>query len=166
MTVRREGRLRNLGTRLENGLKAGLIESGQLVSQRATRKAPRDTGRLKRSIHEGRPYRSTRTRWVIDVGTNVEYAATQEFGSGIHAEGGGKPITITAKNKQALSFNWPNAPAGVQAMFPTTFPRVFFKSVQNRGVRPQPYLRPALRQSSKEIRAIMLRAVVGAMRKR
>jgi hypothetical protein len=100
------------------------------------------------------------------VGTNVEYAAAQEFGSGIYAEGGGKTITITAKNKQALSFNWPNAPAGVQAMFPSTFPRVFFKSVQNRGVRSQPYLRPALRQSKKEILTIILKAVVGAMTRR
>ena len=164
MTVRREGRLKTLGARLENGIKRGLILSGRVVAQRATRKAPRDTGRLKRSLTHGNPYRVNARRWGIDVGTNVEYAPAQEFGSGIYAEGGGQPIIIRPKTKQALSFEWPNAPASVAAMFPKTFPRVFFASVTHKGVRPQPYLRPALKESRSVIRAILLKSIAGSMR--
>lgn len=163
--VRSAGKSNNLNARVENGLKRGLILSGRVVAQRAQLKAPRDTGRLKRSLTHSQPYQAAPKRWAIDVGTNVEYAAAQEFGSGIYAENGPrKPITITPKNKQALSFEWPDAPASVAAMFPNTFPRVFFKKVVSKGNRPHPYLRPALRESKAAVNGIILRSVAGAMR--
>lgn len=67
--------------KLENAQKLGLLESGMLVSQRATQKAPIDTGRLKRSIHPTIPQNVGYGVQVTAVGTNVEYAPDQEFGT-------------------------------------------------------------------------------------
>lgn len=85
MSVKREGKLEGLEARLDNGMKRGLILAGKLVAQRATRKAPIDKGRLKRSITHGQPERQG-DRYRIEVGTNVEYAPYQEFGTGDKAE--------------------------------------------------------------------------------
>jgi len=109
MPITRAGKLNNLPARLDAAIKRGLIEGGQVVAQRATRKAPRDTGRLKRSITAGSPKQVSRAAYRIDVGTNVEYAAAQEFGSGIHAESGPKK-RIEPKGNKPLAFKWKNAP--------------------------------------------------------
>lgn len=147
------GELKNKGMA---GLDRGLILAGQLVAQRATGKAPIDTGRLKRSITQGRPYSKSGGRRAIDVGTNVIYAAIQEFGGKIPAH------TIRPRVKQALAFKWPNAPAGAN---PGKGGLFVFKSVNHPGaiIPAQPYLRPALKESIKDIDIIIGRSVVGAM---
>jgi len=81
--VKRKG-TQNLAGKLENGVIRGLVLAGDVVFQRAQRKAPVDTGRLKRSIHRGDPIGISPTLYTIKVGTNVEYAKAQEFGSDIH----------------------------------------------------------------------------------
>jgi HK97 gp10 family phage protein len=68
--------------KLENAQKRGLILAGKLVSQRATGKAPIDTGRLKRSITASTPRKLGPAHYAIEIGTNVEYAIYQEFGTG------------------------------------------------------------------------------------
>ncbi len=118
MPVRRAGKLNNLSARLDVAIKRGLIESGMVVAQTASQKAPVDTGRLMRSITYGRPEKMSKTGYEIDVGTNVEYAATQEFGSGIYGESGMQEA-IKRESKRGI---------------------IFFVS----GVKAQPYLRPAL----------------------
>jgi HK97 gp10 family phage protein len=147
------GQLKNLGLA---GLDRGLILSGQLVAQRATRKAPRQTGRLKRSIKQGRPYSRTGGRRAIDVGTNVIYGRIQEFGGTI------PPMVIRPRIKQALAFEWPGAPGGLS---PSKSGKFVFKSVNRPAITipAQPYLRPALNESKKEIKLIIGRSVVGAM---
>jgi len=163
VTTRTAGKLRRLAAKADSGLRVGLILSGKLISQRATRKAPRATGRLKRSIHEGKPYNTGRTAMAIDVGTDVEYAAAQEFGSGIHAERGPKePIRIYPVKKQALAFEWPDAPAGLT---PSKTGKYVFASVSHPGVKAQPYLRPALNESVGDIRKLILKSVAGALRR-
>jgi HK97 gp10 family phage protein len=160
-TTRRAGKLRRLAAKAENGMRIGLILSGKLVAQRATRKAPRDTGRLKRSIKEGKPYKVRKGALGIDIGTNVKYARAQEMGSGLFAEKGAKKkIEIRPKNKKALSFYWPNAPAGLT---PSSSGKYVFSKVMHPGVRAQPYLRPALAESTNEIKKIIIRSVVGAI---
>lgn len=129
MPITRAGKLNNLPARLDAAIKRGLIEGGQVVAQRATRKAPRDTGRLKRSITAGSPKQVSRAAYRIDVGTNVEYAAAQEFGSGIHAESG------------------PKTSSGL----------FFFLSVA--GALAQPYLRPALNESRKIITDLLIKNI-------
>lgn len=157
------GELRNKGIA---GLDRGLILSGQLVAQRATGKAPIDTGRLKRSItfghakgdviQQGRPYSTSGGRRAIDVGTNVVYAAVQEFGHTFPS------MIITPRKAQALAFKWPNAPANLPAGKGGLH---YFKSVTRPQItiKAQPYLRPALKESKKDIDIIIGRSVVGAM---
>lgn len=51
-----------------------------MVEREARKRAPVDTGRLRNSIsHRIRPVGTTRL--VAEIGTNVEYAAAQEFGT-------------------------------------------------------------------------------------
>lgn len=112
---------------LENRIKKALILSGQLVAQRATQKAPILTGRLKRSITSGQPFLIGAKTWAVLVGTNVEYAKYQEFG------------TLSRSELPELSVD-PSRPGGVP---------------------PSPYLRPALRESVEDIKAIIARSVEG-----
>lgn len=81
-TVKRKGILNSKLAKLENAQKLGLLEAGMLVAQRATQKAPRDTGRLKRSIHPTVPQKVGAGKMITLVGTDVEYAIYQEFGTG------------------------------------------------------------------------------------
>jgi phage gpG-like protein len=157
------GELKNKGLA---GLDRGLILAGQLVAQRATGKAPIATGRLKRSItfghatgdaiQQGRPYSRPGGTRAIDVGTNVIYAKIQEFGGRIPEH------PITPRVKQALAFKGPNAPAGLK---PGKGGLFVFKSVNHPGaiIPAQPYLRPALKESRKDIDIIIGKSVLGAM---
>jgi len=157
MSVTAAGKLNSLAPKAENGLKRGLILSGKLVAQRATNKAPRLTGRLKRSIAESAPYAVGRGAWGVDVGTNVEYAAIQEFG------GKTKAHIIRARNKKALAFDWPGAPAGLK---PGKDGKYYFRLVNHPGslITAQPYLRPALHESRNDIRRLVAVNVAGAIR--
>jgi phage gpG-like protein len=147
------GELKNKGMA---GLDRGLILSGQLVAQRATGKAPIKTGRLKRSITQGRPFSKPGGRRAIDVGTNVIYAAVHEFGHTFPAK------VITPKKAQVLAFKWPNAPADLPAGKGGLH---YFKKVTRPQftIKARPYLRPALKESKKDIGTIIGRSVLGAM---
>ena len=147
MAVRRDGKFKKAGPKIENGVKRGLIEAGMLVAQRASGKAPRDTGRLKRSVTQGQPFTVGAQRWAIDVGTNVEYAAVQEFGLQ------NQPIT----DKQRRFF-WAKFIETANPMW-----RALALS-DTYTVPAHPYLRPALDESTKDIRRIILKSVVGALR--
>lgn len=43
-----------------------------------------------------------------------------------------------------LAFEWPDAPQEVQEMFESTFPTVFFKTVEVEGIEPLGFLRGAM----------------------
>lgn len=156
--VRREGKLSSgeLNNLAIAGLDRGLILSAQLVAQRATRKAPIKTGRLKRSIIQGRPYTRVGGSRAIDVGTNVVYARIQEFGGKI------PPHDITPRVKKALAFEWPNAHEGLT---PSKSGKYVFAFVNHPGaiIPAQPYLRPAIDESRNEAKTIIGKSVVGAM---
>lgn len=155
MPVKREGKLDNIEPKLENALKRGLIEAGKIVAQRATNKAPRDTGRLKRSVTQGTPQKINRLRFKIDVGTNVEYAAIQEFGGTIQIP------EIRPVNKKALAFNWPGAPAHLVSKSG----KVVLKKVKAHPVTvpAHPYLRPALEESKAVIRILIVKNMIKAL---
>ena len=148
MPVRRAGLFKNAGARLENGMKRGLILSGQLVAQRGTRQAPRDTGRLKRSITKGQPYNLGRWRWAIDVGTNVEYAAAQEFGLDRQQ--------ITDRQRRFFWAKWSetNEPMWKALGLSQTY-----------TIPAQPYLRPAIEQSRGDVYRLIYKSVIAALRK-
>lgn len=161
MAVKRSGKLQNVKARVENGTKNGLLLAGDLVAQRATRKAPIDTGRLKRAITRSNPKKKG-SNWIITVGVfKVKYARAQEFGSGLHAtRRPKKKIKIVPNKKQALAFKWPNAPSSLK---PSKSGKHIFLSVMHPGVKAQPYLRPALEESQEDITKIIGNAVVGAL---
>lgn len=81
MTVKASGKLDALEGKLENGLKAGLILSGDLVAQRAQLKSRVKSGRMKRSITRGNPVMRGRSG-SIDIGSGLEYFPVHERGSG------------------------------------------------------------------------------------
>lgn len=89
MPVRKAGKLDQMEAKIENGIKEGLILSGELVAQRAKVKARVKTGRMKRNIHRGNPQQVSRG-WMITVGGNVFYLPYHEFGTGDKAEDPGK----------------------------------------------------------------------------
>ena len=64
------------------------VKSGALIVERdAKGKASYKSGTLKRSIHI-EPIEKTKTRVVVSVGTNLEYARIQEFGGVVKAKKG------------------------------------------------------------------------------
>lgn len=87
--------------------------------------APVRSGRLKASI-QADPVRRTGP-WTIDTGVraNAPYAAP------VHE--GARPHLIRAKHAPVLSFYWPKVGR-----------RVFFKSVNHPGNRPNPFLSNAV----------------------
>lgn len=146
MTVRRSGEFKDAAARVENGVKRGLILAGDLVAQRATNRAPRDTGRLKRSITRGDPYLTGPQRWAIDVGTNVIYAAAQEFGY------------IGTVTERQRAFFWHMYAETGEGMW-----RALALSKQY-VIPMRPYLRPAVWLSGPDISRLILRSVLGAIR--
>lgn len=168
-TVTRKGKLSSgeLKNKATAGLDRGLIIAGQLVAQRAAKKAPVDTGRLQRSItygtattttvQQGRPYTTSGGKRAIDIGTNVIYARIQEFGGTIPSH------TVYPVKASVLAFKWPNAPSGLPAGAGGLH---YFKKVTIPAVKlkAQPYLRPAIEQSKEDIRNIIIKAVVGAIK--
>lgn len=148
------GQIKNLAYA---GLDRGLILSGQLVAQRAAKKAPVDTGRLQRSVKAGRPYSRPGGKRAIDIGTNVEYAQAIEEGATIPSK------VITPRNASVLAFKWPNAPTDAPAGKGGLH---YFKSVTlpQRKIKAQPYLRPAIEESADDIKNIISRSVIGAMK--
>ncbi len=157
MSVHRKGDFQPKSARVDNGIKRGLILSGKLVAQRGSQKAPRKTGRLKRDIAEGQPFVIADRRYGIDVGTNVEYAAVQEFGATINIP------EIRPRNKKALAFAWPGAPPGMAPGKGGKF--VFAKVAAHTVTIPaHPYLRPALRESKGDITRILLKSIIGSLK--
>lgn len=81
MAVKRSGKMKGLPAKAESGVREGLILAGDLIAQRAAQKAHVVSGRLKRSISRGNPVR-TPQGMTIAVGSNVNYAAIEEFREG------------------------------------------------------------------------------------
>lgn len=141
------------------GMIKGVDASGMLVAQRASDNAPVDTSNLATSIHHQSPQVVGAGTVITLVGTNVEYARAQEMGSGLYAEvGPQEKIPIEPVNAKALAFEWPGGPEDHSAYDPESG-LFFFGRVMHPGVRAQPYLRPALKDSEEDIRLLILRAV-------
>lgn len=150
--------------RLIVGATKGLLAWGNLVAQRATLKAPVKSGRLARSITVGTVHMIDRGKLAINVGTNVEYAAAQEFGSGIHSPNPADRhlIPIRARRKKSLAFKWEGGPTDISAYDPDSG-MWFFKVVYHPGVRAQPYLRPAVHETGQEGVNLVTSAIIAEL---
>ena len=162
MAVKREQNRDSIMVKMIIGVRIGLDAWGALVAQRASLKAPVATGELARSVNyavESMPEMAA--AWRAVIGTNISYAAAQEFGSGLHDPDQPHFIPIPALgnvNAKTLAFEWPNAPAGMKPDPDTGL--FFFKRVLHPGVPAQPYLRPASRGTQEERQSLPLAALV------
>lgn len=135
----------------------GVLAWGELAAQRASLKAPVQTGRLARSITQGIPFGIQPYIWAILIGSNLVYARAHELGSGIHASDPSERelILIEAKNKKSLAFFWPGGTKDISAYDPESG-KHFFKRVFHPGVPAHPYLRPAAHETKADgVRLVM-----------
>lgn len=100
---------------------------GEYIEGDAKLRCPVDLGNLRNSIN----YKVDENELSVIIGTNVEYAAYVEFGTGEFAEDGegrkGGWFYVNDKGETHFTF----------------------------GNKPQPYLRPALLENEEEIKNIM-----------
>ena len=112
-------------------LDAALGKACALVERSAKQKAPKDTGNLRRSITS----KVEGTEGVVY--TPLEYAPYVEYGTGLFAESGGRQDVPW--NYQDDEGNWHSTS----------------------GMKPQPYMRPALNENKEEILRIIKEGLIG-----
>jgi hypothetical protein len=147
----------------------GVDAWAKLTAQRAGQYAPVDTATLSQSIIKDpagpKFFRDgADLKFTHRVGSGLEYAFVQEYGSGKYSEtpegapqrprraypiiAGALQSPPLEGGKKALAFFWPNAPKGME---PTGEDGKFlFSYVMHPGVRPKHYLRDARRDTAKE----------------
>lgn len=114
-----------------SNLNAALGKACALVERSAKQKAPKDKGDLRRSITS----KVEGTEGVVY--TPLEYAPYVEYGTGLFAENGGR--TDVPWNYQDDEGNWHSTS----------------------GMKPQPYMRPALNENREEILRIIKEGLIG-----
>ena len=114
-----------------SNLNAALGKACALVERSAKQKAPKDKGDLRRSITS----KVEGTEGVVY--TPLEYAPYVEYGTGLFAERGGR--TDVPWNYQDDEGNWHSTS----------------------GMKPQPYMRPALNENREEILRIIKEGLIG-----
>lgn len=110
-------------------LTAAMGKACALVERSAKQKAPKGTGELRRSITS--KVDNSGDEIVGEIFTPLEYAPYVEFGTGLFAENGGR--TDVPWNYQDDKGEWHSTS----------------------GMKPRPYLRPALDENREEILRII-----------
>lgn len=111
--------LRVVATRLEKAVKRLVRSSGDYAEQQMRKRAPKRTGRLRKSIRK----RVNLATLEVEVGPTVPYAVYVEYGT--------RPHTITPVRAEALRFQ-----VGTTVVFaklvrhPGTKPRWFIRETQ------------------------------------
>lgn len=117
----------------ENTLEKALGQACAIVEATAKQKAPKDTGELRRSITSRVEQQGD--DFVGIVYTPLEYAPYVEYGTGLFAEEGGRADT------------------------PWSYQNDKGEWVSTSGMKPQPYLRPALDENREEILRILAEVI-------
>ena len=112
--------LERVGMQAESFAKANITQSGAV-----------DTGNLRNSITHQVSVFSFKEAKEVYIGTAVQYAPYVEFGTGIHAETGGRQTPWVFKNPKDGRF------------------------YMTRGMKARPFLRPAVRDHIAEYKAII-----------
>lgn len=135
MSIKIEG-TNSLISKLEDINKAQALENAMgkacaLVENSAKRKAPKDTGALRRSIESKVESNGKDVQGLVF--TPLEYAPYIEYGTGLFAEKGGRTevpwFYVDDEGKGHLT----------------------------KGIHPHPYMRPALNENIKKIKDILLK---------
>ena len=117
-----------------NKLTAALGKACAVVERSAKQKAPKDTGELRRSITS--KVEKEGNGAVGIVFTPLEYAPYIEFGTGLFAEKGGRKDVPW--NYQDDKGEWHSTS----------------------GMKPQPFMRPALNENREQIKRILKEAIL------
>lgn len=117
----------------EEALKQALGRACALVERSAKQKAPKGTGELRRSITS--QVETDGEDLVGVVFTPLLYAPYVEFGTGLFAESGGR---------QDVPWNYQDDEGEWHS---------------TSGMKPQPYMRPALNENREEIKRILGEAI-------
>lgn len=76
-----KAKLKTLASDVQSqAFKAALLTGALVVENDAKTRVPYVTGTLRRSIHSGTPYTEGQAGLVVDIGTDIEYAARIEYG--------------------------------------------------------------------------------------
>lgn len=109
---------------LENKIAEALEQACLLVEADAKRNCPVDDGQLRQSI----THKVDIENMEGIIGTSVEYAPYVEIGTGIYSsEGTGRKTPWCYKNEKTGKFHW------------------------TRGMKPKPYLQPAMEANKSKI---------------
>ena len=119
-------------------LMSAAMNGGRVIQSNARNYAPVDTGNLRASI-QVEPAEVKPTAAWVNIGTDVIYAAIQEFGG-----------TIKPKTKKMLSWIGENGE------------RIFARAVQ---IKAQPYLRPAVDNHKNDIIGAVSAALTALLQK-
>lgn len=133
MNVEIQDNSKEVSAEIKAALLRGLEKVGLVAEGYAKKLAPVDTGNLRNSItHE-----VVEDENAVYIGTNTEYAAYVELGTGIYAEGGGGRPTPWVY--QDANGNWH----------------------YTHGQKPQPYLKPAVADHAQTYHNILADALKG-----
>lgn len=116
-----------------DAIKSNMDNAVAIVEAAAKRKAPKDTGELRRSIESKVETSSNEVKGTVF--TNKEYAPYVEFGTGLFAEEGGRSTPWSYEDDNG---EW-------------------HKTV---GQKPQPYMRPALSENRDTIKNMLVEGVI------
>lgn len=117
----------------ENTLEKALGQACAVVEASAKQLAPKDTGELRRSIASRVEQQGD--DFVGIVYTPLEYAPYVEYGTGLFAEEGGRADT------------------------PWSYQNDKGEWISTSGMKPQPYMRPALDENREEILRILAEVI-------
>lgn len=118
----------------DDALKRAIAKSCAVVERKAKEKAPKDTGALRQSITS--KVEKEDGEWVGTIYTPLEYAPYVEYGTGLFAESGGrKDVPWSYQDDKG---DWHSTS----------------------GMRPQPFMRPAINEAREDIIKIFKEAVV------
>lgn len=160
----------------------GVHAAAKLVAQRAkeiaSEKGIRKSGDLIRRINAGEPW-ADGWKFHCLVTNNLKYARAHEMGSGLHSEDASRRakypiwagklnpgVTQSLDPKWALSFQWPAGPKPHSAhteegQYASHY---VFGKIMHPGVKPRPYMRPALAQSKDDVIQLVLSSIAAELK--
>jgi len=148
-----EKKMKRIEKDIIDKMEAAVMTGALIIQNDAKKRAPYKTGTLRKSIHM-ETAKKTKESIVIEVGTDLEYAAIHEFGG-----------TITPKNSKFLAIpigNLKGSPRKHKLRVAQTLKGQYIL-VDDSGkaqyllrrsvtISPRPYLRPALDENEHEIK--------------
>ena len=120
-----------------DGVRSGMEKACTAVTNAAKKKAPKDTGALRRSIQS--EVKGSGKEVIGEVFTPLEYAPYVEFGTGVYSEKTGRSKPWAYKDDDG-------------------------KWHTTKGMHPQPFMRPALQESKKQIVSHIKRGLSDSLR--